>query len=405
MSTSYRTLVKLCTLGILAILFRSGVAIQPAFADSVVLKGSYHTSKSNTGKQKFADYNDENASVTVTYTVKTKIDPVTKMKEFDPANSTVSFTYKFAGTPFTTVNVMMCSIEGNPNTGKVTAFTFCGLAWDPKRPPAGQPGAGAVQSNGISGEINVAGKTGAITSSYGSDSGSTAQYTFDTQDKKPAPPKPNPKTGQPEEANSSVPGADGIGYDAATGTLSISGDTITGTPDPADPLRGASLNFSNYKFEGFTSDGSLAIFWSEGGEGPMTIANGSNTYEQGDLPVLYYDVADNLFYGSPLDYTLAGVPSSSPFYDPNLAAISSPYLNSLEDTLDPASPDFDPNAYLYETIDPTTNLDTATDGFTASGGSSATDAQFVADAPEPSTGALVIVGLAPLLLFRRHRRG
>lgn len=137
----------------------------------------------------------------------------------------------------------------------------------------------------------------------------------------------------------------------------------------------------------------------------MTITNGTDTFEQGDLPVLFYDVADNLFHGSSLDYSLAGMPTNSPFYDPTLASVSSLYLDSLEDVLDPSSPDFDPNAYLFVTINPDPNLDTATDGFTNSGGSGAADAEFVADVsvPEPSTVAIAIAGLANLWLFRRGR--
>ena len=88
------------------------------------------------------------------------------------------------------------------------------------------------------------------------------------------------------------------------------------------------------------------------------------------------------------------MPTSSPFYDPNLATISSAYFNSIEDVLDPSSPDFDPNAYLILSISPNTNLDTATNGFTTSGGSGAADSQFVAPAiPESSSLALLIGGL------------
>jgi hypothetical protein len=326
------------------------------------------------------------------------INPQTKMKQFDLTNATLSFEYLFNGTPFKTVNVPITSVNGNPNTGAVTSFMFSGTQWDPQRP---------AQNNGISGEVNVMNKTGSIKSGYNSGGPAPTtitQYTFDTQDKKSAQPKQDPKSGQPLQISSSIPAGQSISFDAPTGLLSIAGDKIVGAAIPSDPLLGSNMNFSDYQFEGFTSDGTLAIFWPTSGDGLITVTNGANTFEQGDLPVLFYDVADNLFYGSPLDYTLAGMPTSSPFYDPSPASISSSYLNGLEDVLDPSSPDFDPSAYLFLTINPDTNLDAATGGFSTSASSGAADAQFVADQiPEPRS-LIIIVGFASMWpVFGRRR--
>jgi hypothetical protein len=384
---------------LLGVLLAAGGGIGAAKAQPVqlVLNGSYHTTVVQRGRVAANNYNDPNAQVTVTYNIPIISNGQTMMKEFDLANATVTFSYLFNGAPFTTVAIPITSVQGNPNTGTISSFTFYSEQWDPARP---------AQNNGIDGEIDVANGTGNIESGYtsGGQNPTITQYTFDTQDARPAQPRMNPQNnGQPIEDTSTAPGSGGISYDASTGLLSISGDTITGTPDPSDPLLGASVNFSQYQFEGFTSDGTLAIFWPTADNGPLTVTEGGNVLEQSDLPVLYYDVADNLFYGAPLDVTLAGVPSTSPFYDPSLASIASPYLASIEDVLDPASPDYDPLAYLYETISPDGDFDTLTNGFSTSAGTDAADAEFVADVPEPSAVAIFAAALTGLLL-RRGRR-
>jgi hypothetical protein len=388
-----RTLIA-CSVGIPCILLGPDLASLPAYATDLVVKGSYHTTKK---EGDFTKYEKASTDVTISYNIATKIDPATKKKVFDLANSKVTFTN--AG--FKTVEIPITSIDGDPNTGVVKSFKFSGTEWDPDRLSTG---AQDVKNDGVSGEVNVTQKTATIVSKYKDSDGKVAHYTFATQNEKPGDAKKDPKRGNPISTGSSIPAGRSIDYDATTRTLSISGDTIVGTPDPSDPILGASVNFADYQFTGFTSDGALAIFWPTSGDGLMTITNGANTFEQGDLSVLFYDVADNLFYGSPLDYTLAGMPTSSPFYDPNLATIFSSYFNSIEDVLDPSSPDFDPNAYLFLTISPDTNLDIATAGFTTSGRSGAADSQFVADAiPAPSSLALLIAGLAGLCLYRPGR--
>ena len=393
MKNRTRAIIARSAVFLIAVL-ATGLASQPADATDLVLHGSYHTTVEQKGRVAANDYNDANAAVTVHYNIPVITNPQTMMKEFDLANATLTFEYLFNGAPFKTVNVPITDVRGNPETGEIISFEFKGTQWDPQRP---------AQNNGISGVVDVEGKTASIKSGYtsGGQMPTITSYTFETQNEKPAPPKQDPKSKEPLATGSSVAPSQSIDFNATTGILSISGDTIVATPNPSDPILGATVNFSDYQFMGFTSDGALAIFWPTSNNGLLTIASGMNTFEQGDLPVLFYDVTDNLFYGSPLDFTLAGMPTSSPFYNPNLATISSPYLNGLEDVLDPASPDFDPNAHLFVTISPDTNLDTATNGFTASGDSAGTDSQFVADTPEPSTLAILIAGLAGLRLFRR----
>jgi hypothetical protein len=381
-----------CCVGVLGILCGPELARHPAWAADITVTGSYHTTK-KTGS--FADYNNDKTDVTVSYTIATKVDPKTGKKVFDLSDtkSFVTVSNKFNGSPFTTVKIPITQINGDPNTGQVTSFKFNGTDWDPKRLSTGrQP----VKNDGISGEVDVANKTATIESKYKDKGGDVANYTFATQNEKPGKAKGDPKTGQPIETHTSIPSGKSIEYDAATKILSISGDTVVGTPNPSDPILGASVNFSDYQFTGFTSDGKLAIFWSTVAGGLLSVTKAGDTFEKGDLPVLFYDVADNLFFGSPLDYTLAGMPTDSPFFDPTLPSISSPFLNSLESVLDPASSDFDSKAHLFLTFSPAANLDHVTNAFTIFGESGAVDSEFVTEVPEPSTWAMMLLGFMGL---------
>jgi hypothetical protein len=396
--TKFASTLIVCNVGILGILWGPDLAILPAGAADVVVKGSYHTTQEDAV---FNNYNAESTDVTVNYTVATKIENGKKVFDYSDTNSFLTFKNE----EFVTVKIPITHAEGDPNTGAVTSFKFSGKEWDGDHLSTG---AQDVKNDGVSGEVDVKNATATVESKYIDSDGKKASYAFATANKKPEGAKKDPKTDKPVRSDSSIPPERSIDYNAATKMLSISGDTIVKTPDSTDPILGANVNFSDYQFTGFTSDGKLAIFWATSGEGPLSITKGANTFEKGDLPALFYDVADNLFFGSPLAYTLAGMPTSSPFYDPTLATISSQYLNSIEDVLDPSSPYFAPNAFLYETISPNTNLETATNGFTISGGSGAVDSQLVAgEVPEPSTWVMMLVGFAGLGFagYRRATRG
>ena len=317
-------------------------------------------------------------------TIAVKTDPTTGTKSFDLTNSTASFQNDFptaTGGPFTTVPVPITAVTGDPNTGVVTSFKFSGTQWDPN------PRAGAV-NNGISGEINV-NKTGDIKSSYtmAGPNPTITSYSFSTNDKKPAPPKTNPSTGQPYAVDTRM--NDGINYNAVTGTLSIEGDTIVHTPVPSDPIIGAAVTLSNLQFTGLTTDGTLAIFWPEqANDALFTITQGGQTLEQANLPLLYYDTTDNLFYAPLRDTTLSGL------------SLGSPFLDSLASLLDPSSADFDPLANVYLTITPDVNFLALTDSFTTSGMSGASDVHFAADpVPEPSTLSMLAAGVISLFLL------
>jgi len=214
------------------------------------------------------------------------------------------------------------------------------------------------------------------------------------------PPFPGPAKSQ---------GGHTIVFDSPTGTLTIQGDSIIETPVAFDPILGAAVNFPDFMFMGFTLDGVLGVF-SPINYASLTVTNGSDNYERADMPFLFYDIPDNIFYGSLIDITLAGVAPSSPFYDPTLANISSPFLNSLDVVLNPSSPGFDPAANLYFTITPDTNFFMLTNGFTLSGGSSFENLEFPAapagPVPEPSSLVLVTTGAVVMCrkLFKARGR-
>jgi hypothetical protein len=389
-----------CGFGIVGLLWGPQWASDSARAADVTVTGSYHTTK-KTGP--FADYNNDKTDVIVTYTIATKVDPKTGKKVFDLSDtkSFVTFTNNFNGKNFTTVKIPITQITGDPNTGQVTSFKFSGTEWDPQRLSTGRQD---IKDDGVSGDVDVANKTATIESKYKNKGGDVASYTFATQNEKPGKPKSDPKTGQPITTSTSIPAGKSIEYDAATKLLSISGDKIVGAPNPLDPILGASVSFSDYQFTGLTTNGKPAIFWATDPGGLIGVTKGADALEKGDLPVLFYDVADNLFFASPLNYTLAGMPTDSTFFDPTLASVSSPFLNSVEDVLDPASGDFDPAAHLFLTVSPSTNLDLATRNFTISGMSGAADSEFVSSVPEPPTWVLMLTGLAGLSVVYRASR-
>jgi hypothetical protein len=406
---------------ILGMLVGQGVASAPAYGaeapppPTVAIDGGYRTTVLAVGHGQAPNlYNANGTTLFAHYTIATKVDPATGQKVFDldPEKSYVVFEneFKVNGKNFMTDKVPVTKVEGDPNTGVITSFDVKGTSWDPARPPP--------QSAGIEGHVELPKDgqlaSGWLTSTYNLNSGSKYSYSFQSD---PVPASLvkaylGSQAGHPEVVGTRIGEQKSLDYNAATGTLSIDQDTVINTPVASDPILGATLTFPEFDFTGLTTDdGKLAIFWATG-DGFLTMANGGDIYERSSIPILYYSVDQNLFYGGLYDTTLAGMPPLSPFYDPSLPNnISSDFLDNLGAIFDPSSPGFDPLANLYVTITPDTNYFALTNGFTVSGGTGANDLHFAADpalVPEPSTLGLFgfgLLGLAGMRVFRSKPAG
>ena len=369
----------------------------------VDLKGGYRTTKKEPAPGVVPnEYNKTRTTVTAHYDIAVKTDPKSGKKVFDLENSKVIFEneFKVNGKNFKTDPVPITKVEGDPETGKIKSFDAKGKKWDPAR---------AEESDGIEGHIELpkdkVPAKGWVRSRYKLKSGSKYGYTFNTVSKPPA--KPKEKKGatssKPEVKVSRTTVGSEMSYDPTTDTLSLGLHTVTNTLDPFDPILGGELTFDSYDFTGLTSAGDLAIFWSLGG-GLLNVGQGGELFERAELPVLYYSVAQDLFFGGLFGTRFAGMLESSPFYDPALAEIGSPYFDTIAGFLDPVSPNFDPLAFHYMTFTPDTNFFDLTDGFAQAGQTVATGQQFAA-VPEPVSLLMLVTGLVVLATMVRHRHG
>jgi hypothetical protein len=381
------------------------VPVGPAAAQltgTVVLDGQ--TVGSGSGPRDHSSTYSGADKVTVTYTIATKV--MNGKTVFDPANSKIVM--KSAKWGWSTVDIPLTDVQGDPATGKITGLTFDAPKWY-KNPPKD------LVDKGIKGTVTIDDKgkaSGTVTGAYEDSSGKTkSNYAFTTDPQRPGAPKGGDLNGgKPFVATTQVDAGHSLDFDAATGILSIRGDTVVDTPLPNDPLLGAALSFPDFTFRGFNTPLGLAVFWAAD-DTPMTIAGGAGVLQRSSIPLLFYDVAQNLFYACLTGTAFAGVAPGSPFYDPSLATTPSPVLAALAGMLDPASASFDPSAGLFMTMTPDVDFAALTAGFTASAHAGAVDAHFVSDGyvlssvPEPAPWALVGAGIVLLggVVLRRRR--
>jgi hypothetical protein len=198
-----------------------------------------------------------------------------------------------------------------------------------------------------------------------------------------------------------------VEYDPSTEQLSFPNDVISSTGSPGDPVVGAQVDAPTFTFAGLTTDSSMAIFSANSG-GFFSIQDASNTYLEGNTDYLMYDIATNQFFGdlfTPFGPSVAGAPPSSPLFDPSLPNVSSPFLQGLENILDPASANFDPAASAYFVFQPDQNIFTQSAGFTQPASGTITDQLYAGDpAPEPATFTLLGCGFLALFIYYRRRR-
>ncbi|WP_284620179.1 PEP-CTERM sorting domain-containing protein [Aquabacterium humicola] len=329
--------------------------------------------------------------VTVKYTIATKV--VGGKTVFDPDNSKVQFTDEKYN--WTTLEIPLKKIEGDAAKGTVDSFSFETEKWYPGAKDDG------IKDNGIKGSVTLtgAGKAdGNFTASYVHDDDAKVDYNYQytTAPQKPA-------AAASGVMDTKVDPGKSLDFDPATGLLSIHADSVVATPYAGDPLMGALLAFPDFRFVGLDADQSYAAFWAVG-DTPMTVTGDDGLLWRSLIPVLFYDIDDNLFYARMTDTAFAGMPTGSSLHGEGLAGVLSPFLADLAALLDPASPQFRADAGLFMTLRPDVDYWAQTSGFTATGHAGATDAHFVSRVPEPSTPALVALALLAGLVVRRRTR-
>jgi hypothetical protein len=194
-----------------------------------------------------------------------------------------------------------------------------------------------------------------------------------------------------------ISGLGSITYDASLQKLSFAADRMTETGFPNDPVvtGSASVNIPESLKAGELPDGNF--LFEPGQDAFFDISQGSNVFLRAKMPVLIYQAQENSFLGL--------------LTDPMFSSSGSPWMSGLAGLLDESSAAFDPDLSLYFTYQPSENLLSMTQGFTATGISGGMDEIFVAGpvaVPEPASLALFSLGIAAFVLLgqlgaRRHR--
>jgi len=174
-----------------------------------------------------------------------------------------------------------------------------------------------------------------------------------------------------------------LGFNSQTQVLSITGSTVVGLPDNSDPLLGANVTYPQFTLAGFNAEADDYVFVNQDLVNGLTLSNAKTVFETSEISALYYNVADNLFYGVLFHNT----------FDSGGSA----FVDYLSDVLDPSASIYDQNAVNYVEVLPDGNFDALTQGFQASYDTDAIDFHFLSDGvPELSTWAMTLAGFAGL---------
>lgn len=340
-----------------------GLADGP-LSGEVVLDGEI--TASGTGPDK--DYGDHyNGRLKVTVTYKIVVSEKDGKKQFDYSKSFVKMQDSRDG--WSTLQIPITKVEGDPCNGTVKGFSVKGKWY------TGAAEAGIVDE-GLDGTITLDPKNpkkgqGTIISAYSftNEAGKTVlSYTFTAPAKKPA---SEPKNGK--QASSKPASGQSALYQADTGLLRFDYGRITDLPDPNDPLLNASLQLPDFQFRGFSADGRGAIFWPLDNL-PLIIENRAKILQVQQLPVLYYSIDRNTFFGALHAESLEDAAEVRCPTIPELSLVNSTFLSGVTKDLSE-----DPNRVFWIRIEPEDDFMVLTEGFTGSAITNASMSEFVAD--------------------------
>lgn len=188
--------------------------------------------------------------------------------------------------------------------------------------------------------------------------------------------------------------------------IELGKEIVVTTGFPGDPLAGSTMTLPRFELIESTF-GQETIVFVNPSDDYLTIGNetGSETYLKGDLTFLNYVPSENLFYGALIDVGMGIDNPMSPFFDPELTQIASPFLGDLDRVLNPHSLDYVAGSWLYFTFTPDANFWDETSGLTAAAVLTGHGMLFAAQGvPEPFSIVLAGWGAFGLLLLRRRVR-